>query len=137
MSERILVVDDDQHIIDLAQMYLEQDGFTVESANDGRAALNKILDDEPALVVLDLMMPELDGWEVCRRVRAQSDVPIIMVTARGEDIDKIVGLELGADDYLAKPFELEELLIRVNNLTGRYTSDTGQTTDITELGKAI
>ncbi|MEL6308663.1 MAG: response regulator transcription factor [Chloroflexota bacterium] len=119
MSERILVVDDDQHIIDLAQMYLEQDGFTVESANDGRAALNKILDDEPALVVLDLMMPELDGWEVCRRVRAQSDVPIIMVTARGEDIDKIVGLELGADDYLAKPFNPRELVARVKAILRR------------------
>ncbi|MEL7436673.1 MAG: response regulator transcription factor, partial [Chloroflexota bacterium] len=91
----------------------------VESANDGRAALNKILDDEPALVVLDLMMPELDGWEVCRRVRAQSDVPIIMVTARGEDIDKIVGLELGADDYLAKPFNPRELVARVKAILRR------------------
>lgn len=122
MSERILVVDDDPHIIDLAQMYLEQDGFAVESANDGRAALDKILADEPALVVLDLMMPELDGWEVCRRVRAQSDVPIIMVTARGEDIDKIVGLELGADDYLAKPFNPRELVARVKAILRRTSN---------------
>src|SRR5215475_14545225 len=103
MPDHILIVADEQHIIDLAKMYLEQEGFRVTSATDGQTALQKILNDEPGLVVLDLMLPMLDGWEVCRRVRAASDVPIIMLTARTDDVDKIVGLELGADDYLTKP----------------------------------
>ena len=119
MTETILLVDDEQHIIDLAQMYLEQDGFQVMSANDGAVALERILNEKPGLVVLDLMLPGLDGWEVCRRVRAQSDVPIIMLTARGDDIDKIVGLELGADDYLTKPFNPRELTARVKAILRR------------------
>lgn len=119
MTETILLVDDEQHIIDLAQMYLEQDGFQVISANDGTIALGRILNEKPGLVVLDLMLPGLDGWEVCRRVRAQSDVPIIMLTARGDDIDKIVGLELGADDYLTKPFNPRELTARVKAILRR------------------
>jgi two-component system, OmpR family, alkaline phosphatase synthesis response regulator PhoP len=119
MSETILLVDDEQHIIDLVQMYLEQDGFQVSSANDGAVALQRILSEKPSLVVLDLMLPGLDGWEVCRRVRAQSDVPIIMLTARGDDIDKIVGLELGADDYLTKPFNPRELTARVKAILRR------------------
>lgn len=119
MSETILLVDDEQHIIDLAQMYLEQDGFQVTSASDGVVALQRILSEKPGLVVLDLMLPGLDGWEVCRRVRAQSDVPIIMLTARGDDIDKIVGLELGADDYLTKPFNPRELTARVKAILRR------------------
>src|SRR4051794_25207366 len=119
MSETILLVDDEQHIIDLAQMYLEQDGFQVTSATDGMVALERILNEKPSLVVLDLMLPGLDGWEVCRRVRAQSDVPIIMLTARGDDIDKIVGLELGADDYLTKPFNPRELTARVKAILRR------------------
>jgi DNA-binding response OmpR family regulator len=119
MTETILLVDDEQHIIDLAQMYLEQEGFQVSSATDGAVALKRILNEKPGLVVLDLMLPGLDGWEVCRRVRAQSDVPIIMLTARGDDIDKIVGLELGADDYLTKPFNPRELTARVKAILRR------------------
>lgn len=119
MADRILIVDDEQHIIDLAQMYLEQEGYNIESVNDGAAALDRILNQEPSLVVLDLMLPELDGWEVCRRVRNQSDVPIIMLTARSDDIDKIVGLELGADDYLTKPFNPRELVARVRAILRR------------------
>lgn len=115
----ILLVDDEQHIIDLAQMYLEQDGFDIISANDGETALHRILDDGPDLVVLDLMLPIMDGWEVCKRVRAQSDVPIVMLTARDDDIDKIVGLELGADDYLTKPFNPRELLARIRAILRR------------------
>ena len=94
-GERILVVDDEQNIVDLVALYLERDGFKVESANDGATALEMIQANEPALVVLDIMLPELDGFEVCRRTRATSDVPIIMLTARDEDIDKIVGLRYG------------------------------------------
>ena len=119
MSERILVVDDEQRIINLAQMYLEQAGYEVDSATDGSVALQNILADEPALVVLDLMLPGLDGFEVCRRVRGESDVPIIMLTARTDDIDKIVGLELGADDYLTKPFNPRELVARVKAILRR------------------
>jgi DNA-binding response OmpR family regulator len=119
MTDTILLVDDEQHIIDLAQMYLEQEGWQVTSATDGAAALQRILSEQPALVVLDLMLPGLDGWEVCRRVRAQSDVPIIMLTARTDDIDKIVGLELGADDYMTKPFNPRELAARVKAILRR------------------
>jgi two-component system, OmpR family, alkaline phosphatase synthesis response regulator PhoP len=119
MTERILIVDDEQRIIDLAQMYLEQEGYTVESATDGRDAFDRIKTDEPGLIVLDLMLPGMDGLEICRRVRADSDVPIIMLTARSEDIDKIVGLELGADDYLTKPFNPRELVARVKAILRR------------------
>ena len=119
MCETILVVDDEQRIIDLAKMYLEQDGYSVMSATHGVQALRAILEDKPNLVVLDLMLPGMDGLEVCRRVRNQSDVPIIMLTARGDDIDKIVGLELGADDYLTKPFNPRELVARIKAILRR------------------
>jgi DNA-binding response OmpR family regulator len=120
MAETILLVDDEQHIVDLARMYLEQDGFKIDTANDGKTALAKILSNTPpGLVVLDLMLPLMDGWEVCRRVRAESDVPIIMLTARGDDIDRIVGLELGADDYLTKPFNPRELVARIKAILRR------------------
>ncbi|RMF80400.1 MAG: DNA-binding response regulator [Chloroflexi bacterium] len=122
MSETILIVDDEQNIIDLAKMYLEQDGYNTSSATDGVTALDMILNTAPSLVVLDLMLPEMDGWEVCRRVRAQSDVPIIMLTARNDDIDKIVGLELGADDYLTKPFNPRELVARIKAILRRAES---------------
>lgn len=118
-GERILVVDDEENIVDLVTLYLERDGFKVESANDGATALEMIQTDEPALVVLDIMLPEVDGFEVCRRTRATSDVPIIMLTARDEDIDKIVGLELGADDYLTKPFNPRELVARIKAILRR------------------
>ncbi len=119
MTDTILVVDDERRIIDLARMYLEQDGFLVASATNGNAAKDMILRDKPSLVVLDLMLPGMDGLEVCRRVREESDVPIIMLTARSEDIDKIVGLELGADDYLTKPFNPRELLARIRAILRR------------------
>jgi DNA-binding response OmpR family regulator len=119
MPETILVVDDEQHIIDLTKLYLEQEGYKTISATDGKTALQRIQSEKPSLVVLDLMLPELDGWEVCRRVRADSDVPIIMLTARSDDIDRIVGLELGADDYLTKPFNPRELVARVRAIMRR------------------
>lgn len=121
MSETILVVDDEQRIIDLAKMYIEQEGYTVDSATNGVEALQKIRDNPPVLVVLDLMLPGMDGLDVCRRVRAESDLPIIMLTARSEDIDKIVGLELGADDYLTKPFNPRELVARIKAILRRST----------------
>lgn len=119
MPETILIVDDEQHIIDLTKLYLEQEGYKTSSATDGKSALQQILHEKPSLIVLDLMLPELDGWEVCRRVRAESDVPIIMLTARSDDIDRIVGLELGADDYLTKPFNPRELVARVRAILRR------------------
>lgn len=118
-KERILVVDDEENIVDLVRLYLEQEGFRVESAFDGATALDMITQDEPSLVVLDVMLPEVDGFEVCRRTRAKSDVPVIMLTARDEDIDKIVGLEIGADDYLTKPFNPRELVARVKAILRR------------------
>ena len=121
-GETILVVDDEANIVELARMYLEQDGFRVLSARDGASALDLIARQPPALMVLDLMLPEVDGWEVCRRVRAgrfAPTLPIIMLTARDDDVDKIVGLELGADDYLTKPFNPRELVARVKAILRR------------------
>ncbi len=118
-GETILVVDDEANIIELARMYLEKDGFRVKEARDGAQALAMVDRQPPALMVLDLMLPEVDGWEVCRRVRARSDLPIIMLTARDDDVDKIVGLELGADDYLTKPFNPRELVARVRAILRR------------------
>jgi two-component system alkaline phosphatase synthesis response regulator PhoP len=119
-NETILVVDDESHIVELARIYLQQAGFRVESAADGQQALSQARHLHPALVVLDLMLPDLDGWEVCRRLRVESDVPIIMLTARTDDVDRIVGLELGADDYVTKPFNPRELVARVRAVLRRY-----------------
>lgn len=118
--ETILVVDDERHIVELAQLYLEQAGYHVEDAADGQEALIQARHVRPALVILDLMLPGLDGWEVCRRLRAESDVPVIMLTARSDDVDRIVGLELGADDYMTKPFNPRELVARVRAVLRRY-----------------
>ncbi len=120
-GETILVVDDEQNIVDLAQMYLEADGYRVITAYDGEAALQRWQQEQPALIILDLMLPKLDGWEVCRQIRATSDVPIIMLTARSDDVDKIVGLELGADDYVTKPFNPRELVARVRAVLRRVS----------------
>lgn len=125
--ELILLVDDEPHIIELARLYLQQEGFRVDSAGDGLTALERVYAQPPDLIVLDLMLPRLDGWEVCKRIREEFDLPILMLTARDEDIDKIVGLELGADDYMTKPFNPRELVARVKAIlrrTGpRHTGD--------------
>lgn len=131
----ILIVDDEPNIIELARLYLEQEGFTVIAARDGQAALERIADAAPDLVVLDLMLPVVDGWEVCRRTRAHSEVPILMLTARDDDVDKIVGLELGADDYLTKPFNPRELVARVKAILRRTRgSREGQATKPLHVG---
>jgi len=120
LNELILLVDDEPSIIQLARLYLERDGFQIQSVNDGEAALENISRERPALVVLDVMLPKLDGFEVCRRLRASnSPTAILMLTARDEDIDKILGLELGADDYLTKPFNPRELVARVKAILRR------------------
>src|SRR2546421_2955356 len=116
----VLVADDEKNILQLARMYLQAEGFTVETAGNGREALEKVRIARPDLLVLDLMMPGIDGWEVCRKLRSEGDLPIIMLTARGDDVDKIVGLELGADDYMTKPFNPRELVARVKAVLRRY-----------------
>lgn len=119
VGRSILVVDDETDIVDLAALYLRDEGFTVHGVGDGSEALTEIERLQPDLVVLDIMLPSLDGWEVCRRVRAVSEVPIIMLTARGDAIDRVVGLELGADDYMVKPFHGRELVARVRAVLRR------------------
>jgi DNA-binding response OmpR family regulator len=118
-SRPILVVDDDHKIVALVRTYLERDGYRVSVAHDGRAALERAHADPPALVVLDIMLPELDGLEVMRRLRVESEVPILLLTARGSLPERIIGLERGADDYLAKPFSPAELVVRVKAILRR------------------
>jgi DNA-binding response OmpR family regulator len=120
-DKTVLVVDDERHIVELVRLYLTNEGFTVDAAYTGKEALDKFASSPPALVVLDLMLPEVDGWEVCKLIRRESEVHIIMLTARTDDVDKIVGLELGADDYLAKPFNPRELVARVKAVLRRST----------------
>lgn len=130
---RILVVDDEPNIIKLTKLYLEREGYQVAEAANGQDALSKFSTVNPDLIVLDLMLPDIDGFEVCRRIRAKSMVPILMLTARKEDIDKIVGLEMGADDYLTKPFNPRELVARVRAILRRYQTGL-KPSDIIEVG---
>jgi DNA-binding response OmpR family regulator len=120
LNELILLVDDEPSIVQLARMYLEREAFRITAVGDGESALAAVAREHPALVVLDVMLPKLDGFEVCRRLRAKNDpTAILMLTARDEDIDKILGLELGADDYLTKPFNPRELVARVKAILRR------------------
>lgn len=132
-AEKILIVDDERNICDLLRMYLEKDGFRTIIANDGRTALHLFREREPDLVLLDIMLPELDGWQVCREIRKTSDKPIIMLTAKGETFDKVLGLELGADDYVTKPFETKEVVARVKAVLRRAGSGDKQDKDIKEV----
>ena len=120
MSKRILIVEDEESIADLEKDYLELSGFEVEVANDGEIGLKKGLDGEFDLIILDLMLPGIDGYQVCREIRHTSDVPIIMLSAKGETFDKVLGLELGADDYMIKPFDSKELVARVRAVLRRF-----------------
>ncbi len=130
MSEGlILVVDDEDHIRELVRLYLEREGYTVAMARDGEEALDKIRKQSPQLVILDIMLPKLDGWDVCRETRKFSQVPVIMLTAKGEEFDKVLGLELGADDYLTKPFSPRELVARVRAILRRTVADEPQAAD--------
>jgi len=115
----ILVVEDDPTVCDVVTRYLERDGFSVTAVGDGEAALASAEQDVPDLMILDIMLPRLDGFEVCRRIRAKGPVPIIMLTARGEESDRIMGLDLGADDYISKPFSPRELVARVKSVLRR------------------
>ncbi|MDD6435322.1 MAG: response regulator transcription factor [Clostridiales bacterium] len=119
MARRVLVVDDEKLIVKGLKFSLEQDGMEVECAYDGEEALNKVKDSEFDMVILDVMLPRLSGLEVCQHIREFSDVPVIMLTAKGDDIDKIMGLEFGADDYMTKPFNILELKARMKAITRR------------------
>jgi DNA-binding response OmpR family regulator len=121
-TTRVLVVDDDPNVSEVVTRYLEREGYEVESVADGLVAVERALADPPDLVVLDLMLPGIDGLEVCRRLRAVAPVPVIMLTARGDETDRIIGLDLGADDYLAKPFSPRELTSRVRAVLRRAQS---------------
>ena len=110
---KILVVDDDKNICELLRLYIEKEGYDIEIANDGQEALTKFKEVQPDLIMLDIMLPIHDGLYVCREIRKTSQVPIIMLTAKGEVFDKVLGLELGADDYVVKPFEAKEIIARI------------------------
>ena len=112
IGPKILVADDESNICELLRLYLEKEGYTVVLAHDGERALERFQNEQPDLVLLDIMMPKLDGWQVCREIRKKSACPIIMLTAKGEVFDKVLGLELGADDYVVKPFETKEVIAR-------------------------
>lgn len=121
----ILIVDDEENIREVVKLYLTKEGYPVETAGDGEEALLKIDACRPQLIVLDLMLPKKDGWEVCREVRRKCTTPIIMLTAKGEEIDRILGLEMGADDYLCKPFSPRELVARIRAVLRRTGGETG------------
>jgi DNA-binding response OmpR family regulator len=123
----ILVVEDEASIASFVALYLKNAGYTVRTATTGSEALAQVAAEPPALVILDLMLPDLDGIEVCRRIRRSHDVPILMLTARDEDVDKIIGLEVGADDYMTKPFNPRELVARVKSILRRATPDRRRT----------
>ncbi|MBP3697086.1 MAG: response regulator transcription factor [Clostridia bacterium] len=130
-AERILVVDDDTNICELLRLYLEKDGYEVSIANDGGEAVRMFQELTPDLMLLDIMLPVLDGWQVCREIRKFSDKPIIMLTAKGETFDKVLGFELGADDYVVKPFDAKEIVARVKAVLRR--SGSSEKTDIKEV----
>lgn len=126
----LLIVDDEQKVLDVIQPYLEKEGFRIITAKTGKEALHKIQTSSPQLVVLDWMLPELSGLEVCRQVRKQSNIPIIMLTAKTDESDRVMGLELGADDYITKPFSLRELSARIRSVLRRANPETVKTEPI-------
>lgn len=131
-NEKILVVDDDTNICELLRLYLEKEGYVVKIVNDGVSAINAFKQENPALTLLDIMIPKLDGWQVCREIRKFSDKPIIMLTAKGETFDKVLGLELGADDYVTKPFDTKEVVARIKAVL-RRTAPASDTSDVKEV----
>ena len=131
-NKKILIVDDDKNICELLRLYLEKDGFRTLVAHDGEQALQCAQINNPDLIMLDIMMPILDGWQVCREIRKNSNVPIIMLTAKGETFDKVLGLELGADDYITKPFDSKEVVARIKAVL-RRTGDEDKAESIREV----
>lgn len=131
-NEKILIVDDDINICELLRLYLEKEGFITKIVNDGMTAVETFKQENPDLVLLDIMLPHLDGWQVCREIRKFSDKPIIMLTAKGETFDKVLGLELGADDYVTKPFDTKEIVARIKAVL-RRTGGTATQENIKEV----
>ena len=125
-AEKILVVDDDLNICELLRLYLTKDGYNVVVANDGQSAVSMFQEENPSLVLLDVMLPKLDGWQVCREIRKFSETPIIMLTAKGEVFDRVLGLELGADDYVVKPFDTKEIVARIKAVLRRSAASAGE-----------
>lgn len=125
MNKKALIIEDDSNIAELIRLYMEKDGFTVRTADDGRTGLAEAKVFEPGVVILDIMLPEMDGWAVCKGIRKFSDVPIIFLTAKGETYDKVSGLEMGADDYMVKPFDAKELIARVHAVMRRKSGEDG------------
>ncbi len=136
-AEKILVVDDDVNICELLRLYLEKDGYSVIIVNDGMEAISAFQDSKPDLVLLDIMLPKLDGWQVCREIRKTSDTPIIMLTAKGETFDKVLGLELGADDYVVKPFDAKEVVARVKAVLRRTGGNPTETVKEVRYDKLV
>ncbi|MEE1075449.1 MAG: response regulator transcription factor [Acutalibacteraceae bacterium] len=132
MQYKILIVDDDENICELLRLYLEMDGFQTIVANDGQLAVEYAKQHNPDLILLDIMLPLLDGWQVCREIRKTSDTPIIMLTAKGETFDKILGLELGADDYVSKPFDTKEVIARIKAVL-RRSNDNDKQNQVSEV----
>ena len=131
---KILVVDDEASIVTMLAYNLKKEGYDVVTAEDGEVALEKFESENPDLLLLDIMMPKMDGYEVCRKIREKSNVPIIMLTARADEVDKVVGLEMGADDYVTKPFKLGELFSRIRALQRRASMSTKDTMTVLECG---
>ena len=125
-AEKILVVDDDLNICELLRLYLTKEGYNVVIANDGVTAVTMFQEESPNLVLLDIMLPKLDGWQVCREIRKFSETPIIMLTAKGEVFDRVLGLELGADDYVVKPFDTKEIVARIKAVLRRSAASAGE-----------
>ena len=121
--EKILIVDDDRNICDLLRLYMEKEGFDVILAHDGLDAITKFQTLKPDIILLDIMLPQHDGWQVCREIRKKSNVPIIMITAKSETFDKVLGLELGADDYIVKPFDTKEVIARIKAVSRRISAN--------------
>ncbi len=130
MQYKILIVDDDINICELLRLYLEKDGFETLVVNDGETAVQYVAKYSPDLILLDIMLPGLDGWQVCREIRKTSEIPIIMLTAKGETFDKILGLELGADDYVCKPFDTKEVVARIKAVLRRTNDKQNQVDEV-------
>lgn len=126
MDTKLLIVDDDPNICEMLRLHLEKEGYQVKTANDGAEGVNFFKIYEPDIVLLDIMMPKKDGWQVCREIREISPKPVIMITAKGEVFDKVLGLELGADDFIVKPFDMKELSARIKAVLRRYHAHTSQ-----------
>ncbi len=138
-EQKVMIVDDDKNICELLRLYFEKEGFKTAIANDGQTALDISKTEKPDLILLDIMMPDLDGWQVLREIRKYSEVPIIMLSAKGETFDKVLGLELGADDYIVKPFDSKEVVARVKAVLRRSSGakETEEQEGIVEYDKLI